>query len=526
MKLFKPLFFVGLIILGSCAQIVNPSGGNKDDKSPEVIDLKPSNKSTSFNKQKITVRFSEFIQLNSPDDQIVISPPFNTKPEFVNKGKSLEILIKDSLKPNTTYTLNFGNSIGDNQENNLVAGFSYVFSTGESIDSNFITGVLQQGFNNKAEKDFTIGLYEAKGFTDSTVTTKKPVYLTKTDISGGFSIYNLPKDSFKLIAFMDENKNLKVDKNEVFAYSSYSINTADSLRHNLKSFKPDTYKPGKIIDTFSNEANKLVCVIYKPYSTQFKDLSGKKIYTKHIHQESNIDSFYIFTANYPKDSIINLELKTNDTIHRLSVKNRAIIKSSKFTCTFNKQPELNDSIKFTFTAPVLTFDTSRIKLTKDSLRINYSLVQNSPFQFSLYHPWEEKTSYQIQLSDSSFTSVYQEFNKTDKASFLTKSSKDYATLLLHIKLAAPAKYQYIVQITDTEEKNILASYIVKSNTDINIGYVLPGSYQVKIIHDTNNNGIWDNGDFKQGLQPEKVSYHADKLSLKAYWDLEQSILIE
>lgn len=526
MKVFKPLFYLGIIILGSCAQIVNPSGGNKDDKAPEIIDIKPGNKSTSFNKGKITIRFNEYIQINSPDDQIIISPPFNTKPEFVIKGKSLEVLIKDSLEPNTTYTINFGNAIGDNRENNLVPGFSYVFSTGAGIDSNFITGTLQQGFNNKPEKDFTIGLYQAFGFTDTTATTKKPLYLSKTDVNGLFHIDNLPLDSFKLIAFMDENKNLKPDKSEAFAYLSKSIHTKDSLSYNLKSFKPDAYKPGKIVDTFSNEPNKLVCVIYKPYKTTFKDLLGKKLFTKQIHQDSNLDTFYLFTETYTKDSFIYVELQTNDTIHRLSIKNRALLKPTKFTYTFTKQPELSDSIKFNFTTPVLVFDTSRIKLTKDSLKIPYLFIQNSPFEFTLYHSWNEKTAYQIQLLDSAFTSVYKEFSKKDKTSFFMKSAKDYASLLLHLKFITPAKHQYIVQITDIEEKSIFYQYTTNSNQDINIPYFLPGLYQVKIIHDANNNGIWDNGNFKQGIQPEKVSYHTDKLSLKAYWDLEQSVLIE
>ena len=529
--LTKPLLkrfilFSLLAILGSCAQIVNPTGGAKDDKPPVVTETKPDNQSTSFAKNKIIIRFDEFIQLNNPDDQIIISPPLGVKPTFVNKGKTLEVLIKDSIRNNTTYTINFGNSIGDNKENNLLSGFSYVFSTGLTIDSNKVQGVLQQAFNNKPEKDFTIGLYAASGFVDSIIYHKKPLYLTKTDELGHFSIFNLPLDSFKLIAFKDDNKNLKYDKNEALAYYNKSIGSADTLQYVLKSYTPDAYKPGKIIDTFSNETNKVVIVAYKPYNTHFKELQNKALYVNHIKQANGIDTFYAYTTDYAKDSLIRIGLSINDTTHLLAVKNRSLLKPAKFSYSFSKQLDLGDSIRIKFNAPLLKYDTSRILILKDSLKIKYKITQHSPFEITIFSEWDEKSTYQFKLLDSAFTSVYKDFTIKNNQLYTTKSFKDYASLVLHVKLKQPNKHQYILQLTDVEEKNISYQYIIKKEQDIVIQYVTPGVYQAKIIYDANNNGIWDNGDYARQIQPERVSYYADKISLKAYWDLEQSLLID
>ena len=186
------ILFASIYLLAvSCAQIVSPAGGIKDNTPPKVVKAQPKNQSLYFNSEKITIEFDEFIQLNNTDDQIIISPPTEQKPEYTLKGKVLEIRFKEQLQPNTTYTINFGNAIGDNKENNLLQNYSYVFSTGSLIDSLGINGTVYQAFNKKAEKDIVVGLYKTDGFTDSTLIKEKPLYLTKTNELGNFNIKNL-----------------------------------------------------------------------------------------------------------------------------------------------------------------------------------------------------------------------------------------------------------------------------------------------------------------------------------------------
>ena len=250
---FAIYLILGVLMLSSCAQIVNPTGGERDLTAPEILTTSPKNKSTNFSKSTIQIKFNEFIQLNNPSEQIIISPPLENKPEFINKGRLLEIKLKEGLLPNTTYTINFGNAIGDNKENNLVKDFVYVFSTGDVIDSNYLAGKIENAFTNQPESGITVGLYHIEGFNDSTIIKSKPIYMSKTNENGLFSINNLPTDDFNIIAFKDENKNLKKEVNEAVAFLPTAVNSADSNNRDLvlKIFKPNLYKQGRVIDTFN-----------------------------------------------------------------------------------------------------------------------------------------------------------------------------------------------------------------------------------------------------------------------------------
>ncbi len=281
MRRFQKLSsYLFLFLISGCAQIVSPTGGNKDDKSPMVIAMKPENKTVSFNEKKITISFDEFIQLNSPSEQIIISPPMENKPTFNSKGKVLEIRLDGNLLPNTTYTLNFGNAIGDNKENNIVSNLVYVFSTGQQLDSLTINGKVVDAFNNKPLKDVVVGLYLDETFNDSTIIKEKPIYFSKTDNEGEFSILNLPSKLFRFFAIKDDNKNLKWDKNESIAFFQQPTKPGDSNTNNLlpKIFKPNLYASGKIIDTFSNQPQKFTFIIYKSDTVSIQSNQNNEIW--------------------------------------------------------------------------------------------------------------------------------------------------------------------------------------------------------------------------------------------------------
>jgi hypothetical protein len=148
----------------SCAQQVVPTGGIKDDVPPKVLLYKPDNKTIRFNSDKIVIKFDEYISIKDPG-QIIISPLLKNKPTIESNGKQISVAFLQS-KPinNTTYTINFSNSIADVNEGNTLNNFSYVFSTGEYLDSNYVTGKIIQAENTKEEKDILIGLYHKANF--------------------------------------------------------------------------------------------------------------------------------------------------------------------------------------------------------------------------------------------------------------------------------------------------------------------------------------------------------------------------
>jgi len=521
------ILFGGLILV-SCAQIVNPNGGERDLTPPQLLTTSPKNLSINFTKTTIQFKFNEFIQLNNPSEQIIISPPLENKPEFVNKGRLLEIKLKGRLLPNTTYTINFGNAIGDNKENNVVKDFVYVLSTGTIIDSNYVIGKVENAFTNKPENDITVGLYYADGFNDSTSIKFKPIYMAKTNENGLFSIKNLPVNNFKIIAFKDDNKNLTKEVNEPVAFLNSIINTTDSNNKNLslKLYKPDLYKPGRIIDTFNREPNKFVFVIYKPSYVSIKPQNTNKSYLKYIKGNQDIDTFYLFTSNIKTDSILKFNAIINNHTSELIIKQKVFNKLNKPTFTVTKQLELNDTIKINFINPIEKIDTTRIKLLKDSINLTYKLLIINNFELQVIYPREESTTYKLILNDSAFKDYYNQFSKQEKVVYVMKTKKEYANLILHVKVPKNNPHSYLLQLLSSDEKIVNYQFSITNNQDINLENVIPGIYKVKYVYDANNNGIWDTGDINANKQPEKVKYLDQTLTLKAYWDLEQSVLIE
>ena len=519
---------LGGLILVSCAQIVNPNGGERDLKAPQLLNTSPKNLSTNFTKNSIQFKFNEFIQLNNPGEQIIISPPLESKPEFINKGRLLEIKLKELLLPNTTYTINFGNAIGDNKENNLVKDFVYVLSTGNIIDSNYITGKVENAFTNKPENDITVGLYYTEGFNDSTIIKHKPIYMAKTNENGLFNIKNLPGNNFKIIAFKDENKNLKKEINEPIAFLNNIINPIDSNNKNLtlKLFKPNLYKPGKVIDTFNREPDKFVFIIYKPSYVSIKPKNTNKSYIKYIKGNQDIDTFYLFTSTIKTDSLLKFNALINNNTSELIIRQKVINKLNKPTFTVTKQLELNDTIKINFVNPIVKIDTTRIKLLKDSINLAYKLLQINNFELHVTYPKEESSTYKLILNDSAFIDYYNQYSKQEKVVYVMKAKKEYANLILHIKVPKSSTHPFLLQLLSSDEKIVNYQFNITNNQDINLDNVVPGIYKVKYIYDANSNGIWDTGDINTNTQPEKVKYLDQTLTLKAYWDLEQSVLIE
>ncbi|HET6989830.1 MAG TPA: Ig-like domain-containing protein, partial [Bacteroidia bacterium] len=136
------LFAIFIALASSCAQILSPDGGAKDRTPPKVTSYTPDSAATNFTGKKIVLHFNEFVQLKDLQNQLIVSPPLNHDPDVTIRKKDIVIELKDTLLPNTTYTISFGNSISDITENNVLDNFRYVFSTGPVIDSLHLSGKI------------------------------------------------------------------------------------------------------------------------------------------------------------------------------------------------------------------------------------------------------------------------------------------------------------------------------------------------------------------------------------------------
>jgi len=209
-------FLLSLCLIVSCAQQGSLTGGEKDTNPPEVVKSEPPNFSTRFTAEKITMTFNEYFDLKNINQKLVVSPPMDHKPEFKMRGKELEITLKDSLQPNRTYALNMGDALVDLNESNAIKNFQYVFSTGDQLDSLQITGKVVLVPDGKPADDVLVMLYNGSndsiGSIDSLPLKEIPLYLSRTDKEGRFTLRNLASGGYRIFALKDANNNMLFDQ--------------------------------------------------------------------------------------------------------------------------------------------------------------------------------------------------------------------------------------------------------------------------------------------------------------------------
>jgi uncharacterized protein (DUF2141 family) len=231
-----------LLMLGSfaglmgCANMVPPSGGAIDSLPPRLVRSFPKDSALQFNGNKLLLQFDEFIELKNPNDEIVISPYPAQQPLINSNLKSVSIKLKDSLLPNTTYTVHFGNAIADINEGNVLKDFQFSFSTGKQLDTNSLSGTVLMAETGKADSTLWALLYRED--EDSTVAKKNPAYITKVDGNGYFQFRHLPEGKFYVYALKDADGNKKYNQPiEAFAFSDQPmIISGDAISPNLYAF--------------------------------------------------------------------------------------------------------------------------------------------------------------------------------------------------------------------------------------------------------------------------------------------------
>jgi hypothetical protein len=236
-KICLSIFIVGVIcqftsiLISGCAQIGMPSGGPKDTSAPMLVKASPQINQINFNSNKIVLTFDEFIDLQDVQSNLLVSPVPNQNPVISGGLKSITIKLKDTLLPNTTYSIDFGNSIKDINEGNVYRNLCYLFSTGSSIDSLTCTGKVVLAESGKVDSTLLVLLY--RNAVDSSVKIRKPNYIARVNGNGTFNFKNLPADEFNIYALKDDDGNkMYSSKKEIFAFNNDRIivsNKTDSV---------------------------------------------------------------------------------------------------------------------------------------------------------------------------------------------------------------------------------------------------------------------------------------------------------
>jgi hypothetical protein len=235
-----------------CAKVGSPTGGPKDINPPQNTGCTPENRSTNFTGEKIDIEFNEYVQLKNQNKEILISPPLKDRPAIRVREKSIRIILNNDLLPQTTYTINFGNSLSDLNESNGLPDFEYVFSTGNTIDSLSVTGKIANAFDHKPDKDGGLMIMLYENLSDSAPLVELPKYYGRANKDGLFAVNNIQADTFRIVAIKDANNNMKYDvaaEEIAFLDSSLIINAGNVIsqtyiKDTIKIIIP-AGKPGK-----------------------------------------------------------------------------------------------------------------------------------------------------------------------------------------------------------------------------------------------------------------------------------------
>jgi len=197
---FALLLFT-LALVAACARMGNPDGGWYDETPPRVVGASPTEKATGVKTRKLHIRFNEFIKIENATENVVVSPPQLESPDIKAGGKSIDIELKDSLKANTTYTVDFSDAITDNNEGNPLGNYTYSFSTGEHIDTMEVSGWILAAENLEPVKGILVGLYA--NLADSAFRTQPMLRVAKTDGRGHFVIRGIAPGKYRVYALQD-----------------------------------------------------------------------------------------------------------------------------------------------------------------------------------------------------------------------------------------------------------------------------------------------------------------------------------
>ena len=515
-------FSIISLLLFACAQQVAPTGGPKDFTPPKVLKSSPKNGTLNYQNEAIEIRFDEYVKLKQLKKELLVSPPLKHNLRTQLKGRSLIINIQDTLKENTTYVLNFGKSIVDITEDNPINNFQYVFATGDTIDSLSISGRVVDAYSLKVKEDVLVLLHE-KHDSDSTISKKRPNYISRTDKNGLFTVQNVKKGKYQLYALKDRNDNFLFDKGEKIAFYTDVVNVNDSkLNDSLKLYLFEVTKKTQYLDERKERGPN--------YSLQFKfpledfhfkilDTTENVLLHHEISEDKKLVSFWF--NEMPKE---RLQIHINDdTLYSDTLKFRvdSLKRNSPLVLAKNllSMQAYYKPYEIEFNRPISKFNESSIQLlAADSSEIEFKLKQDSihAAKFYLDVPLNQDSSYILTLFKGAFTDIYGRKNDSLSQSFNVDNSSNYSQL--SVRIQADTDAPMILELITSDEK-VLRSFPV-DNKVIDIKHLKAASYRLRLIFDENNNGEWDSGDYYKNKSPEKVWIYNEEITLRQNWDRE------
>ncbi|HQV61491.1 MAG TPA: Ig-like domain-containing protein [Chitinophagaceae bacterium] len=452
-----------------CANIIPPQGGPRDTIPPVLLKSNPGDSSVNFSGNKITFFFDEFVEVQNAQENLLVSPLPKITPFVDSKLKEVTVKLKDTLEPNTTYTLDFGNAIKDYTEGNVFKNFTYTFSTGKHIDSFELRGNVVLAETGKTDSTLIAILHTNPD--DSAVVKDKPKYIARLDGKGNFYFKNLPEKTFYLYALKDEGGTRRYfGEKQLFAFAD------------------------------------------KPVSLQ---------------QKNEPVTLYAFAARQETQSTTTMLPSISPGIRNKPGAATADKRLKYQTTLQNNQQDLLSQFEMIFEQPLKNLDSSGIRLYTDTTyqpATDYKFVKDSTNKkLTLIYEWKENTLYHLIMDkDLAEDSAGKKLLKTDTLSFNTKKKADYGALKIRFRNLDITRNPVLLFILN---QNIYKSFPM-TGPDFTTSLFLPGEYELRMLYDENKNGVWDPGQFLgKRKQPELVKPIERKITVKPNWQNEFDIAL-
>ncbi|GHT64018.1 hypothetical protein FACS189451_11330 [Bacteroidia bacterium] len=553
------------LLLSACASLGSPDGGAYDETPPHFVKSKPAPNTTRFEGHKIELSFDEFISIEKPAEKVIITPPQKKMPLIRAIGKKVTVELKDTLIPNTTYTLDFTNGIVDNNEKNPLEDFTFAFSTGDIIDSLMISGLLLNAENLEPLSNIIVGIHSNP--EDSAFTSLPFLRTTMTNDRGKFSIRNVAPGTYRLFALKDMNRNYMFDqKTEEIAFHDSLIVpsfepavrmdttwvdslTIDSIKEvHYTRFTPDdltlfffkenfetqylskTERPAQNQLAFHfNSSDSLPPKIYLMKEDPVENIREDWYIPEYSWDKKDITYWLTDSTLYQRDTIrLEVDYLMTDTLFKLAPvtdtlrfvwrkeppkkknkkdKEATTIDFLKIDFSLKSSADIFDTLRVTFSEPVREFDPEKFRIQQkvDTLWEDrtFPIVKDTlnPRIFYINHQWDYGREFQIIIDSAAIFSIYDKWNDSTSVKFKFKPQEEYVNIYVKIQGGEGSGFG---ELLDNSGKAIRTSALY--NGELVFEDLNPGKYYLRYIEDVNGNGKWDTGDYARHLQPEKVYY--------------------
>lgn len=408
---YLPLGAVAALTLAACASLGHPQGGPRDVTPPRYVSSNPAPGSLNFKGDKISIFFDENVQLDDPNSKVAISPAQREMPTLFANGRRLDVTLRDSLLPNTTYTIDLADAVKDLNEGNVLDGFAIDFSTGDSIDTLRISGIVLHARDLEPAQGMLVGVY--KSDADSCIHTRRFERIARTNQLGEFTVRNLSPGNYQLFALNDQNRDLFWDRTEDVAFypslispSVEFVEVTDSVGEDSVNVRSEVrYAPDNLLLSWFNEDYKAL------YLQNYKRDKRNIISLEMAAPSDSLPELTIITLN--SDSTVRIPMRdvamlthsaTNDTL-KYWLRDSTVIKADTVIveARYRRADSLSnivwgtDTLKFNFRSPKNPYVPKTLQERIDSVAKTFKSDTMVVDTFALMQP---VTFLEISLSSS------------------------------------------------------------------------------------------------------------------------------